>query len=312
MADEAQSVRIAREVVLSTFAGESKGLSWEFQRISAAMQDLHLEEGEVVYVEGAPTVYMYFIVDGEVTLSSPGKPTLVFPAHSVVGALDAFYDRPLSFSAVVTRKAHLLRIRIEDWLDVLEDSPDLSRIFINNMAAAVHQLRLRPPPLGGFDDPPPSSAGSDPPGTLHLVDRILLLRGAPTFATATVQTLTSLAELATVVHAEEDEVLAPRGEPKRAMLLVASGEVAATREAPALVGRFGPGSLVGGALAVMDLTEYEFRARARTRVLAIARDDYVDLMEEHFGLVRSTARALVEERIGLTLRSSGTIPIRPR
>jgi CRP-like cAMP-binding protein len=302
VADEAQSVRIAREVVLSTFAGESKGLTWEFQRISGAMQDLHVDEGEVVFAEGAPPVYMYFIVGGEVTLTSPNKPTLVFPANSVVGALDAFFDRPLSYSAVVTRKAHLLRIRVDDWLDVLEDSPELSRIFIGNLAAGVRHLRLRPPPLGGFDDAAPSSAASGPPATLHLVDRIVLLRGTPTFGHATVQTLTSLAELATVVHAEEDEVLAPRGEPKRAMLLVASGEVAAIPEAPALAGRFGPGSLVGAALAVSDLTEYEFRARARTRVLAIARDDYVDLMEEHFGLVRSTARALIEERIRLTLR----------
>jgi CRP-like cAMP-binding protein len=306
MADEAQSVRIAREVVLSTFAGESKGLTWEFQRISAAMQDLHLEEGEVLFAEGAPAVYQYFIVDGEIALSSPGKPTLTFPAHSVVGAMDALFDRPLSYTAVVTRKAHLLRIRVDDWLDVLEDSPELARIFITNLAAAVHQMRLRPPPLGGFGDLAPASAVSDSPRTLHLVDRIVLLRGAPTFASATVQTLTSLAELATVVHAEEDEVLAPRGEPKRAMLLVASGEVAATREAPTLAGRFGPGALVCGALAVTDLTDYEFRARSRTRVLAIARDDYVDLMEEHFGLVRSTARALIEERVRLTLRGAGT------
>jgi CRP-like cAMP-binding protein len=299
VADEAQSVRIAREVVLSTFAGESKGLTWEFRRIAAAMEDLHLEEGEVVFVEGAPAIFQYFIVDGEVALSSPGKRTLVFPSRSVVGAMDAFFDRPLSFTATVTRKAHLLRIRIDEWLDVLEDSPELARIFITNLAAGLHQLRLRPPPLGGFDDPPPSSGFTDRPGTLHLVDRILLLRSAPTFAHASVQTLTSLAELATVLHAEEDEVLALRGEPKRVLLLVASGEISATREAPALAGRFGPGTLVCGALAVTDLTDYEFRARARTRVLAIARDDYADLMEEHFGLVRSTARALIEERLRL-------------
>jgi CRP-like cAMP-binding protein len=305
MADDDQAARVAREVVLTTLAGragDTKSLAWEFQRVSAAMQDLHLEEGDVVFREGAPPTYLYFVVDGQVTLTSPDKPQLIFDPRSVVGAVDTFLDRPLSYTATVTRKAHLLRIRIDDWLDVLEDSTELARIFITNLAAGLHQLRLRPPPLGGFDDPPPSSAVSDRPPHLHLVDRILLLRGVPTFAHASVQTLTSLAELATVVRAEDDELLAPRGEPKRVMFVVVSGEVTATREAPALTGRFGPGVLVCGALAVMDLAEYEFRARGRTRVLAIARDDYVDFMEEHFGLVRSTARALLEERIRLTLR----------
>jgi CRP-like cAMP-binding protein len=305
MPDDDQAARIAREVVLSTLAGragDSTALAWEFRRISAAMEDVHLAEGEVVFREDGPPIYQFFIVEGEVTLSSPTKRDLVFGPRSVIGSVDTFFDRPLSYTATVTRKAHLLRIRIDDWLDVLEDSVELARIFITNLATAVHQLRLRPPPLGGFDDAPPPSAVSDRPPHLHLVDRILLMRAVPTFAHASVQTLTSLAELATVVHAENDELLAPSGQAKRAMLLVESGEISATREAPDLTGLFGPGTLVCGALAITDLTEYEFRARARTRLLAIARDDYVDFMEEHFGLVRSTARALLEERIRLAQR----------
>jgi CRP-like cAMP-binding protein len=305
MPDDDQAARIAREVVLSTLAGragDTTALSWEFRRISAAMEDVHLDEGEVVFREGEPPVHQFFIVEGEITLTSPNKPDLVFGRRSVVGAVDNLLDRPLSYTAKITRKAHLLRIRIDDWLDVLEDSIELARIFIANLATGLNELRLRPPPLGGFDDPPPSSAAHDGPQHLHLVDRILLMRSVPTFAHASVQTLTSLAELATVVQAEDGELLAPAGQAKRAMLLVESGEVSATREAPALTGRFGPGMLVCGAMAVTDLSDYEFRARGRTRLLAIARDDFVDFVEEHFGLVRSTARALLEERIGLAQR----------
>jgi CRP-like cAMP-binding protein len=305
MADDDRAVRVAREVVLSTLAaraGDSTALAWEFRRISGLMEDLHLDEGEVVLREGEPPLYQFFVVEGEVTLTSPTKRDFVFGPRSVIGAVDFFLDRPVSYTGTITRKAHLLRVRIEDWLDVLEDSVELARIFITNLSSGLHQLRLRPPPLGGFDDPPASAAVSDGPPHLHLVDRILLMRAVPTFAHASVQTLTSLAELATVVHAENDELLAPSGQAKRAMLLVESGEVSATREAPALTGRFGPGMLVCGALAVTDLPEYEFRARARTRLLAIARDDFVDFMEDHFGLVRSTVRALLEERFSLTQR----------
>jgi CRP-like cAMP-binding protein len=296
MAEEEQAARIAREVVLSTFAGEAKGLTWEFRRISAAMQDVYLDEGAVVFAQGASPDYVYFIVDGEVTLSAPGRLAAAFGPKSVVGAIDRFLDRPSTSKAVVTRKAHLLRIRSDDWLDVLEDSFELSRMIVRNMAVGLHQVRLRPPPLGGFEEPPSHPPAAGVPGQLHLVDRILLLRGVPTFAYASIQTLTTLAELATEVQAADSEVLAHKGEPKRQMLVVALGEVTATRDAPVLTGRFGPGALVCGALAVLDLTEYEFRAGGSTRLLAIDRDDYVDLMEEHFGLVLSTARALLHER----------------
>jgi hypothetical protein len=80
------------------------------------------------------------------------------------------------------------------------------------------------------------------------------------------------------------------------MLIVASGEISATCEAPTLTGRFGRGALVCGALAIGDATDYELRAEVPTHVLEIARNDYFDIMEEHFGLFRSTLRALVEER----------------
>jgi CRP-like cAMP-binding protein len=302
MADEEQAVRIAREVVLSTFAGEAKAVTWAFRRLSAAMEDLHLEEGAVVFTEGAQATHQYFVVDGEVRLAGSGLRDVTFGPKSAVGMIDAVLERPLSWTAVATRKTHLLRIRIEDWLDILEDSFELGRIIITNIAAGLHRLRVRPAPLGGFDEPPPFSLLSDAPRNLHLVDRVLLLRGVPVFGRASIQTLTSLAELATEVRPAADEVLAARAEPKRHMLIVASGEVSATCESPALKGRFGRGALVCGALAVGDATDYEVRAEVPSHVLRIARADYLDVMEEHFGLFRSTLRALVQERDVLVRR----------
>jgi CRP-like cAMP-binding protein len=302
MASEEQSVRIAREVILSTFAGEARGHSWAFGRISAAARDLYLDEGAVVFTEGETPTHQYFVVDGEVRLSGSGGPDMSFGPRSVVGLFDAVLERPLKWTAVVTRKAHLMRLRIDDWFDIIEDSFELSRMIIGNIAAGLNQLRLRPPPLGGFDEPPPVSAPPDEPRQLHLVDRMLLLRGVPVFGRASIQTLTSLAELATELHAAPGQVLAPSGEPKRKMLIVASGEISATSPVPPVTGRFRRGTLVCGALAVGDATEYELRAEAPSRVLEIARDGYLDVMEEHFGLFRSTLRALVEERVLLAHR----------
>ncbi len=303
MADEEQAVRIAREVILSTFAGEgARGLTWAFRRISAAMQDLHVDEGAVVFTAGEPAAYLHFVVDGELALSAPDRPPIVFGPRSAVGMIDAFLGRPFAWTAAATRKSHILRIRIEDWVDVLEDSFELARIILTNFATGVHRLRLRPPPLGGFEEPRQLPGPSEAPPQLHLVDRVLLLRSAPVFAQAGTQTLASLAELATEVRATAGQLLAPKGEPKRQMFVVASGEISATREDPTLVGRFRRGSLVCGAISLVGATDYELRAETPSLVLAIAREDYLDVMEEHFGLFRSAIRALVEERSHLMAR----------
>jgi CRP-like cAMP-binding protein len=131
---------------------------------------------------------------------------------------------------------------------------------------------------------------------LNLVDRILLLREVPLFSRASIQTLTSLGELAQEVSAGGDDILFARGEMAGRLLVVADGQVIATRTAPGLVARFARGSLVCGASAIDDMSPYEVRAAGATRTLSIAVEDCFDVMEEHFGLVRSALMALAEER----------------
>src|SRR4029077_17296411 len=125
------------------------------------MQDLYLDEGEVVFTEGTPATHLYFVVDGVVSLSASSGRKATFGPKSAIGLIDSVLERPLSWTAIVTRKAHLLRIRFDDWLDVLEDSFGLALLVIGNFTRQVHALRRRPPPLGGFDQPPPSSAETD-------------------------------------------------------------------------------------------------------------------------------------------------------
>jgi CRP-like cAMP-binding protein len=300
MADDERAIRLAREVILSTFAGESRALTWAFRRISAAMQDVHLQAGEVAFEQGASANHVYFIVDGSVKLT--GKREMTFGPKSVIGAIDAFLERPTSWTAVATTRAHLLKVRTEDWLDVVEDSFELASLVIRNISTAIQKLRSRPLPLGGFEGVDASIASAEATGPLHLVDRIVLLRGVPVFAGASIQTLTSLAELSTEVRAEPREVLAPRGEAKRSMLVVVSGGISATPEDPTLAGRFGPGMLVGGALALGNADAYELRAEAPTCALAIARADYFDVMEEHVSLFRAAMRGLFAENDALLQR----------
>jgi CRP-like cAMP-binding protein len=294
VADTGQAERISREVFVASFLGDTRAVGWASQRMAARMTDMFLSAGDVLYRVGEPADHHYFVVKGEMRLTKPTGSAWVLGERSLIGTLDAILERPRSRDAVATMPTHLLKLRSEDWLEFLEDSFVMARRALMRVSAQVDELRRRPPPLGGFDPPPPPAPAAEAP--LHLVNRILLLRDVPIFSRASIQTLATLAELSTVLHAAKGEVLFERGAMKDKLVVVASGEVEASRSAPELVARFGRGGLVCGPGAFGDGAAYEVRATASTRALSVSLEDFVDVMEEHFGLTRSAMMAMAEER----------------
>jgi CRP-like cAMP-binding protein len=294
VADNDQVEVVAREVFLSTFAGNTRGFAWAVRRIAGAMQDLSVAPGDVLYHEGAPADQLYFVVSGEVKLVKPRANDRIFGGRSLVGATDVLLERPRSRTAVATEPTHLLKLRSTEWLELLEDSFELTRRIVTNFASGVHALRLRPPPLGGFDEP--RSSGPDVPGRLNLVERILLLREVSIFAHASIQTITILAELADELSAAKADVLPSRQGTERRLIVVASGEVAVSPSDHLPEARFGRGSLVYGAAALNHASIYEARATSAARAIVLLLEDYFDVMEEHFGLARSALMALSDER----------------
>ena len=75
------------------------------------------------------------------------------------------------------------------------------------------------------------------------------------------------------------------------------GAVVGQRAASAPLEHFGPGQLVFGATAVgAEGGAYDARAARATSTIRIAREDYLDLVEEHFTLARSALKTLSLER----------------
>jgi CRP-like cAMP-binding protein len=294
MAESDLSARVAREVFLSSIAGDTGGLAWVLPRLAGIMQDVFLDAGDVVYRRGDAPQDHYFVASGQVTLRRPGANDWTLGPRSALGTIDIVLDRPRERTAITTAPTHLLKMPAEQWLDLLEDSSDLARRVVTRLSAGVHALRLRPPPLGGFDEVPARSA--EPPANLSLVDRILLLHEVGLLGRAGVQTLARLAELGHELRAAGGDVLFARGDMRGRLVIVAAGEVIAARQEPELRGRFGRGSAVGGASALDDLSAYEVRAVGSAAALSIALEDYFDVMEEHFGLARSALMAAAEER----------------
>ena len=72
-----------------------------------------------------------------------------------------------------------------------------------------------------------------------------------------------------------------------------------------MVWRGGPGQMVCGAVSLIEgSSDWGARAETRTRTLAFGVDDWFDVMEENFEMVRATLVALATEYERLALASS--------
>ncbi len=298
MTESERSARLVREIFLAGFMSglPAENVAWATHRLARNMRDVHLHAGDVLYRKGDPTVGHYFVVYGEIMLAAEGVPSWKLGDRSLIGTIDLTLDRPRTRTATATRDTHLLEMPASDWLDMLEDNFELTARSIEGLAEAIHALRSG---LGIVLEEParPPLVLSAPDDELGLVDRVLVLRGVPLFAGGEVQALLDLAAHAAEVDMEEGDLLVLRGDPSDAMFVIVNGEVTAATSPKTPEERFGPGTLVFGSRAATSRgLGFEARAATRTRILRIVREDYFDVMEEHFGLARSSMKALAGER----------------
>jgi len=300
MADEDKSQRIARELFIQGFFGGTgrSTPAWASARIVQTVRDVRVAAGEKIYEVGDPADKHFFLVTGAVELTKPGGNTWKFGDRSLIGMVDVILERPRSRTAIATAATHLLQMRSEDWFDLLEDSFEMAERSIRAVASGVHTLRLKMAPTGGY--PPVDAVATPLPSKrLNLVERILALREAPLLATAGVQPLSVLAELTEEVHTKAGELLFERGDGSGTIYVVVHGAIEVTREDPVLTARFGPGSVVCGAAVLGEAGAYEARALVPSVTLCFREEDYFDVMEEHFGVIRAAQRALIAEREAL-------------
>lgn len=273
------------------------------QQLVSAIRDVYFPAGTVVYRQGEPSEHLYFVVDGTVELRREGESPWTMGQRSAFGALDAALDQPHARTAVAIEDVHVMVLRVEDWLDVLEDHFELAQAMVLRNAKGLYELSLRLAPTGGFavvdlDSAPapicPTLSFDEGPDT---VQRLLVFSRAPLFERAGIQPLIRLAQAAQVRHLQPGEELFRMGEPVTQLYLVAHGVVEIERDEPVLRASFGQGDLVAGPPALAR-AERAFYARAATEavVLTLSREDLFDVMEDHFAALRSVLAYLAIER----------------
>ncbi len=300
------TAHIEREVFLRSLTiARPAGAS--ARALAAAMESLRLPAGTVIYRAGDAPEAAYFVVAGTIELTAPDAEPWTFGPQAVVGIIDVMAERARARTAVVRDDAHVLRLRADDWLDILEDDFDYTRNVVRGVASGSRALHLELAPGGGYEPPrldAPIIAEDAPP--LTLVERMMVLRDTDLFQRTTIQAVTNIAESADELRLPAGALLSDRVSLFAGFVVVARGVVEMTREgSPVVCARFGPASVVGGPLAIVHPPEkLQIRAITDASLLHVRDEDFYDVMEDHFDVARSAFAtfALGRERL-MSLRA---------
>jgi CRP-like cAMP-binding protein len=299
MADQLQ--RTSRELFLSVLTGGALDLeTWVIDRMTSVIDEEDVAAGKRLFAQGEQPEHIFFTREGRLRLERDGRPAWLFEGRTVVGVFDALLDRPHERTAVALTDLHLLKLRVEHWLELLEDSFGLARAAIGNAVRTVAALEARrwatrTTPRGLVIAQVPAIAGR-----LSFVERLAIFAQAPLLRAAGIQVLVELADSMQEVTFEPGESVFERGLWRGESFFVLEGEVEGARLDPEIKVLFGPGSFVGGVASLGEpILAWGARAVTRARALSMRHDDWFDLMEEHFDLVRSTLSQLAVIREGL-------------
>jgi hypothetical protein len=227
----------------------------------------------------------------------------------VLGPADALRERPYRRTGVALTNLSMLKFRAEEWIDLLEDSFELARGAVANTVRGVAALEVRRWAMQKDPRGRVMLTGKPGQGAMSFVDRLAAFSELPVLRAAGVQVLADVVGLVEERTFAKGEVLWTRGESPQRSFLVIEGEVIGERADPPLQVRFGPGTAVAGTGALgAPAIEWTARASAATRTLSLHWEDWSDLMEEHFDLVRSALTGLAVFREEILEEIASEIP----
>jgi CRP-like cAMP-binding protein len=290
--------RVSRELFLAAFGAElGRMVPATIDRLTWLLEEEDVLSGETLFAEGEAPECFYFLREGRIQLVREGSAPRTAKGPAVVGMSDALLDRPRSRTAIVLADTRIMRVRIDDWVELLDDSFELTRASILSSARRVALLEEQLLDMGIVPWTTSGGVSQAAGPRLGVIERLAALMDALPLRQAGVQTLSDLALVADELTFEPGDVLFDRGAKRDRVFLVVQGEVAATRRPSDVEWTFGPGHIVCGAAALSDVScAWGASAKSRVRALAFRTEDWFDLMEEHFDLVRSALAGLVLER----------------
>lgn len=302
MADDRERMqRISRELLFSSFMGGTIGgdESWIIERIATSLEEYLASAGEILFREGDPSDYVYFMAEGRARMSRVGHADWIYEGRWVIGTIDVLVGRPRARTATIEADTRLFRYRGDLWSDLMEDSFEITANALSGSARGTAALYTRIAPEPAFPEP---SHDPLPYDSSTLVGRALLLSDLPLLRGASVQALTDMAEVTISETLAEGQTLFPPRLGAKRVYVVVRGLVEVYREEPRMTGQFGPGTIVGSALCLGNDGAWGARALRPSEVLSFSTEEWFNQIEEHPGMARVAMAALALEREALMER----------
>jgi CRP-like cAMP-binding protein len=293
---DARWKRISRELAIAAFGVSPDRFDpWVLDRFTDIVDEEYVRAGQVLWSAGHAVETLYFMHEGRVQATRRGAPPWTFRGRWFLGAFEWYHDRSATRTVVALSDFYAIKFRRAEWLDLLEDSFELTRRGVTAGATAVARLDERLPTLERPAPPRTIVRAADRP--LSMVERIAFFTDIGMSFNVGIQALADLANVSKDVSLEPGDSVFDSGAVKDHLLFVVDGEIDATRKDPEVRRRYAPGEAVAGAAVLSGLgAPWTARAVGSTRLLAVPIEAWFDLMEEHFELVHSTIGVLGADR----------------
>jgi CRP-like cAMP-binding protein len=255
---------------------------------------------------------LHFILQGEIEVLQTGKPPLRLGPQAVLGGLAALSGDEFAEHARALSPTFTLELKRDDLQDVFEDDFSVLLGVLRSLARAQLAARRKLGERAGF---PPLQGGhaARPVGELGLVERLFFLRRAMDFAEARLEALAELAQEASTLRAQPEQVIWQMGELAEHSLVLIDGVLEGTTDTDQQSFEFGPGAVVGGIDAVAGKPRW-YRATAKTPLVALSipAQHLLDVIEDDIDLGMDLLRVFAASLRGLqaqllNLPPSGTI-----
>ncbi len=289
--------RLTLELFLSAIGGSSGTVEpWVAERLTAILEQEDVRAGERIFTAGDPPDHLFLVRQGRLELLRDGQHGEIVVAPCALGMSDALAERPRSHTARALVPLQLVRVRVDAWLELLEDSFELTRMAVLRLARGVAALEEKRLASGGESAPVRWIGLDSTDAKLDVIERLAVLMQAVPLRGSGAQPISDLASLCEEVSLDAGKGLFEQDTEGDRVFVLVDGRVEATRESPHAVWRGGPGQVVCG-MAAFAGSARNWRAQAVTRVRALVFrvDDWFDILEENFEMVRTTLATLAVE-----------------
>ena len=117
-----ESVQVARVLWLRSLFGEAAMGEYDSRPLdvlASRMTEYFVPRDTPLYQKGSSSSALYFVLEGAIKQGERGYTRYV--AGDVLGFIDAMVGRPHAQTAMVLEDALVLRLKIDDWLEYLDE-----------------------------------------------------------------------------------------------------------------------------------------------------------------------------------------------